>query len=121
MVGLENIPYLQPKQLPNAVVQDLAHALNGVQIRLVSIDDSESDMSDMDTSHLFLPQGYCSTNPLGLGLGGPSDLEEGEISDHSPPTEPMDQAQADTLGHGVYSAGGAVSDASAAPSRISDF
>ncbi len=29
--------------------------------------------------------------------------------------------QVDTLGHGAYSAGGAVSDTSAAPGRISDF
>ncbi len=83
-VGLENIPYLQPKQLPNAGVRDLVRALNGVQIRLVSVEDSESDTSDMDTSHLALPKGSSLANPLGLGLGGPSDLEEGEISGNSP-------------------------------------
>ncbi len=73
-VGLENIPYLQPKELPHAGDRKLVQALNGVQIRLVPMQDLESDISVMDTSHDSLPTGYSSTDPLGLNLGEPSDL-----------------------------------------------
>ncbi len=76
-------------------------------------------MSDMDTSNPSLPPGYSGANPSGLDLKGPTDLEEGEILDHSSLPEPMDQA--DTLGHGNYSAGGIAADTGAAPGRISDF
>ena len=56
---------------------------------------------------------------MGLNLGDPSDLEDGEICDHLHPPEPMDQS--DTLGHGIHSPGGAVSNASAALGGVSDF
>ncbi len=102
-VGLENIPSLQPKQLSNAGVRELVQVLKGVEIRLVPVEDLESDMSIMGTSHDSLPRGCYSSDPLCLEAGDPSDLENGEICDHSYPSEPMDQS--DMLGHGVQSTG----------------
>ncbi len=118
-VGLENLLQVQPKQVAHSGIRELIQVLQGTKIHLVHPMDSDSDTSAMDISHHSLPQGGSLASPLALGLGGPSDLEEGEIADHSRPSEPMDQS--DTLGHEVYSADGTVSDASAAPSRTSDF
>ncbi len=83
------------------------------------MEDSESNTSDMDASHLCLPLGYSGTDLSGLHLKGRTDLEEGDISYHSSLPEPMDQAN--TLGHEKYSAGGVASDNGAAFGRISDF
>ncbi len=103
-VALENLPQVQPKQVACSGVRRLIQALQRTKIHLVQAEDSDSDTSDMDTSHHSLPQEYSPANPLGLGLRDPSDLEEGEISDHSHPPEPMDQA--DTQGPwGLFSWG----------------
>ncbi len=87
-LGLENIPHLQPKRLPTAGVRELVRVLNGVQIRLVPMEDVESSMRVMDTFHGSLRKGYSSSDPLGLNLGDASDLVEGGISDCSHPSEP---------------------------------
>ncbi len=92
--------------------------LQGVKIHLDQPDD-DSATSDMDTSNPSLPPGYSGTHPSGLDLKVPTDLEEGEISDHSSLPETMDQA--DTLGHGTYSDGGIASDTGVASSTTSDF
>ncbi len=97
----------------------LIQALQGVKIHLVQPEDDDSATSDMGTFNPSLPPGYSGTYPSGLDLKVPTDLEEGEISDHSSLPEPMDQA--DTLGHGAYSAGGIASDTGDAPGRMSDF
>ncbi len=110
---------MQPKQVACSGVRGLIQALQGTKIHLVRPEESDSDTSAMDTSHHSLPQGYFPANPLGLGLGDPSDLEQGEILGHSPLPEPMDQAE--MLGRGAYSAGGVVSDTRATPGRLSDF
>ncbi len=118
-MGLKNLPLVQPKQVTCSGVRGLIQVLQGVKIHLIQPEDDDSATSDMDTSKPSLPPGYSGTNPSGLDLKGPTDLEEGEISDHSSLPEPMDQA--DTLGHGTYSVGGIASDTGPATGRISDF
>ncbi len=117
-VGLENVPYLQLKQLPNMGVREFVHVLNGVKIQLVQPEDNDSDTGEMDTSHASLPLDRSETDPLALNHGGP-DQEEGEISDHSSLSDAMDQD--DVLGHDTYLDGGVASDTGAAPGRISGF
>ncbi len=118
-MGLESLPLVQPKQVTCAGVRELIQALQGVNIHLLQTEDDDSATSDMDASHSSLPQGYSETNPLGLDLKNPTDLEEEEISDHSSIPEATDQT--DTLGHGSYPDGGITSDNGAAPGRISNF
>ncbi len=118
-VGLENLLQVQPKQVTCLGVRDLVQALKGAQIHLFFSENCDSDTSELDTSHYSIPQGYFSADPLGLHTGGPSDLEDGEIFDRSHHSEPMDQS--DTLGHGIHSAGGTASNASAAVGGMSDF
>ncbi len=119
-VRLENLPQLQPKQVTCLGVRELVQALKGTQIRLVPMSDRESNTSIMNLSHdSSFHQGFLSSDPLGLETGGPSDLEDGQIVDHSHTSEPMDQS--DNLGHGVQSTGGTVSDASVAPGGGSDL
>ncbi len=118
-VGLENLPQVQPKQVACTGERALVQAIKGAQVRLVHSEDFDSDTSDMDTSHDSLPRGCYSSDPLNLEAADPSHLEDGEIIDHSHPSEPIDQS--DTLGHGVQLTGDVASNASAALGRMSDF
>ncbi len=118
-VELENLPLVQPKQVTCSGVGGLIKALEGVKNHLVQPEDDDSAMSNMDVSNSSMLLGYSGTSPLALDLKGPTDLEEGEISDHSSLPETMNQT--DTLGHGTYLDGGTASDTGATPGRISDF
>ncbi len=89
-VGLENVPYLQLKQLPNMGVQEFVRALQGVKIQLVKPEDDDSDMSEMDTSHASLPLDRSEADPLALNHRDP-EREEGELSECSSSPDTMDQ------------------------------
>ncbi len=102
-VVLENVPRLQLKQLTNAGVQGVVHALRGVKIQLVSPEHNDSDTSEMDTSHASLPLERSEADPLALNYGSP-EREEGEISEQSSSPDAMDQD--DVLGHDTYVDGG---------------
>ncbi len=118
-VGLENVPYLQPKQLQSAGVQDLVRALKGVTIQLVEPEDDDSATSDMNECNACLPSERSETGHLGLNRRDPDDLEEGEISHHSSLPNAMNQD--DPLSHGTYPDRGLASDTGAAPGRLNDF
>ncbi len=62
-LGLENIPNLQPKQLPNAGLRELVCVFKGVKIQLVQPEDDYSVMSEMDTSHASLRLGCSKMDP----------------------------------------------------------
>ncbi len=117
-VGLENVPHLQLKQLTNAGVQGVVRALRGVKIQLVTPEDDDSEMSEMDTSHASLSLDRSEADPLALNYGGP-EREEGEISEHSSSPDAMDQD--DILGRDTYLDGGLASDSGVAHERISGF
>ncbi len=73
-VGLENVPYLQPKQLLNGGVCGLVHALKGVKIQLVETGDDDCATSNMDVSHASLLLEHSATAPFDLNRRDPDDL-----------------------------------------------
>ncbi len=117
-VGLENVLYLQLKQLPNVGVRGFVRVLKGVKVQLVQPEDNDSDTSEMDASHASLPLDHSETDPMAPNHRGP-EWEVGELSDHSPFPGLMDQD--DVLGHDMYLDRGLVSDTGVAPGRISGF
>ncbi len=116
--GLENVPYLQLKQLPNTGVREFVRALKRVKIQLVQPEDDDSDTSEMDTSHASLPLDHSEADPLALNHGDP-EREEGELSERSSSPDAMDQD--DVLGNDDYLDRGVASDTGAAPERINGF
>ncbi len=87
-LGWENLPSLRPKQVDRTGVRCLVRALQGTVIRLVQLEDNESNTSIAETTDSCQPRNRSERDPLGLTQGN-LELEDGEWQ--ASPHEAMDQ------------------------------